>query len=123
MILAAAAVGLLVTIERGHADAAMIFVGLPTLLALAFALAPPARSVHGVVFKGVSIALLLAAVMLHEGAICVVFAAPLVFAVAHGVAAMVQHDRRYAFAIVPVALALGVRRFWRPVCGSRRTRR
>ena len=108
LILAAAAVGLLVTIERGHADAAMIFVGLPTLLALACALAPPARSVHGVVFKGVSIALLLAAVMLHEGAICVVFAAPLVFGVAHGVAAIVEHDRRRAFAIAPIALALGI---------------
>ena len=48
------------------------------------------------VFQVTTIFLLLAAVAAHEGAICVILAAPLVYAVAHGVAALVIHVRTRA---------------------------
>ena len=108
VIVAAAGLGLAVAIGSGHTDSAMLFVGLPTLLAVAITLSPPARSVHGMTFKGLTVAILLSAVVLHEGAICVLFAAPLVYAVGHTVAAIVTHTRKGTYAVVPLALLLGL---------------
>jgi hypothetical protein len=108
LILVVAVAGFGLTVGTGHVDSAMLFVGLPTLLALAIALSPPARSVHGVTFKAISLALLLAAVLLHEGAICVLLAAPLVYACGHLVVALVQASSRRTYVVVPVALALGL---------------
>src|SRR5690606_29659981 len=108
VIVATGGLGLALTIRNERTDTAMMFVGLPTLLALAIVLGPRARSVHGLTFKSVSVALLLTAVLLHEGAICVVLAAPLVFAVAHGVVAAVRRSERSVLAVLPIALALGL---------------
>ena len=108
VILATAAVGMAVTIGQGHQDSAMLFVGLPTLLALAIALSPPARNAYGITAKAITVALLCAAVMLHEGAICVLLAAPLVYAVGLTVAAIVRRSLRGTMAVVPLALLLGM---------------
>jgi hypothetical protein len=106
IVLAVGAIGIVFTIGSGRTDSAMLFVGMPTLLALAVVLSPPARSLHGMTFKGITLGLLLAAVLLHEGAICVLFAAPLVYAVGHIVAAVASVGRRN-YAVVPLALLLG----------------
>jgi hypothetical protein len=108
VVLGVTAAGLTITIQSGHRDSAMLFVGLPALLALAIVLTPPARSAHGLTFKSLSVALLLSAVMLHEGAICVLFAAPLVYAVGHGVTAILKYRHKGTFAVVPLALLLGL---------------
>jgi hypothetical protein len=104
--------GFAMSVATGTTDSALLFVGLPTLLALAIAVSRPARSVHGLTFKGITLGLLLAAVLLHEGAICVLFAAPLVYAVGHIIALVVDIARRRghrgAYAVVPVALLLSV---------------
>ena len=42
---------------RGLADSAMVFIGLPALLALGIALSPPAKGIHGKTFKAVSLSL------------------------------------------------------------------
>ncbi|GIF10251.1 hypothetical protein FHX34_101148 [Actinoplanes teichomyceticus] len=60
-------------------------------------------------FQLTTIALLLAAVALHEGAICVLLAAPLVYAVAHAVTGLVrlaQRGGRYGLAVLPLPLLL-----------------
>ncbi|MBB5866998.1 hypothetical protein F4553_000377 [Allocatelliglobosispora scoriae] len=77
-IVAVAVLAFIAAVETGARDSALLFVGLPTVIALAVAAAKPARSLHGTVFKAITICLMLSAVWLHEGAICVVFAAPLV---------------------------------------------
>ncbi|MFC7479961.1 hypothetical protein ACFQX7_07865 [Luedemannella flava] len=67
VVATAGVVGFVLTVATGRTDSAMLFVGLPTLLALAVVLSPPARSVHGMTFKGITVGLLIAAVLLHEG--------------------------------------------------------
>lgn len=59
-----------------------LFIGLPTLLALALALAPRAKSPMGIVMKGLTIGLLLSGIVLGEGFICILMAAPLFYLVA-----------------------------------------
>jgi hypothetical protein len=93
-----------VTVRAGRADSALLFVVLPTAIAIALALAPGAASAHGKVFRVTTIGLLLSAVALHEGAICVLLAAPLVYGVAHGIALLVQLVRKWR--IAPVLLPL-----------------
>lgn len=61
---------------------AALFVGLPAFLAVLVALAPTPRSVTGMAVKTATLALLVAVVLLHEGAICVLMAAPLFYGVA-----------------------------------------
>ncbi|RLP93619.1 hypothetical protein [Micromonospora sp. CV4] len=94
-------------VRQGHADSAVLFVALPVLLAAALALTPR-RTAHGRVFAATTMALLVAAVALHEGAICVLLAAPLVYAVAHGTTALIRalKDANRAYAIVAVPLLL-----------------
>jgi hypothetical protein len=117
-VLGVGILGLVMAIAAKRTNSAVLFVGLPTALALALTLARPARSVHGLTFRVISIGLLLASVLLHEGAICLIVAAPLVYAVGHCLAAVIQSDRRRAsaFVLVPVALVLsleGVQPDWR----------
>ncbi|WP_328340819.1 hypothetical protein [Micromonospora sp. NBC_00421] len=109
-----AAFGLVVfvaTVRAGRADSALLFVALPTTLAAALTLLP-GRTAHGRVFVLTTIALLLAAVALHEGAICVVLAAPLVYAVSHGATALIRAlrdtSRSYAVLAVPLLLLPGL---------------
>ncbi|QLQ38936.1 hypothetical protein [Micromonospora robiginosa] len=99
------------TVRAGQGDSALLFVALPVLLAATLALTP-GRSTHGRVFTVTTIVLLLAAVALHEGAVCVALAAPLVYAVAHGVTALVhalaKSSRTYAIVAVPLLLLPGL---------------
>jgi hypothetical protein len=120
LVLGVGALGVLLAIVSGRADSAALFVGLPTGLALLLTFTRPARNVHWLTFKAITIGLLLSAVLLHEGAICLIFAAPLVYAIGHGVAALAVSDRRRAGAmvLVPVALVLsleGLQPHWRAV--------
>ncbi|MFI6261674.1 hypothetical protein [Micromonospora sp. NPDC051006] len=98
-------------VRDGRADSALLFVALPVLLAAALALSPGGTA-HGRVFVVTTIALLLAAVALHEGAICVVLASPLVYAVAHGTTALIRlvsrSSRAYAVVAVPLLLLPGL---------------
>ncbi|KWV34689.1 hypothetical protein [Micromonospora rifamycinica] len=100
-----------VTVRDGRADSALLFVALPTTLAAALALLP-GRTAHGRVFVVTTIALLLSAVALHEGAICVILAAPLVYAVSHGTTALIRAlrdtSRSYAVLAVPLLLLPGL---------------
>ncbi|MEU1752522.1 hypothetical protein ABZ436_07695 [Micromonospora matsumotoense] len=99
------------TVRGGRADSALLFVVLPTTLAAALALLP-GRTAHGRVFVITTVALLLAAVALHEGAICVILAAPLVYAVSHGTTALIRAlrdaSRSYAVLAVPLLLLPGL---------------
>lgn len=106
LVIGAAAAGVAITYATGRQDAAILFVGLPALLAVGIALRPPARTLHGAVASGTTFALLLAAMLLQEGAICVVLSAPLVFAVTHGIAAATRRlrGRHHAALLVPLLL-------------------
>jgi hypothetical protein len=114
------------TVRQGRADSALLFVALPALLAMGL-LFVRAETGHGRLFVAVTVLLLVAAVALHEGAICVILAAPLVYAVAHGTLGLVQlvngwlergQGSRRGYALLPVPLLLlpgleGVTPQWR----------
>lgn len=97
-----------VAVHAGRADSALLFVGLPVALAMALAVVP-ARTGHGRVFTCTTIGLLLAAVALREGAICVILAAPLVYLIAHTATWLVGLARRwFALLLVPLLLVAGL---------------
>ncbi|MFC7547895.1 hypothetical protein [Plantactinospora sp. GCM10030261] len=110
LIVAFGVVVFVAAVRTGRADSALLFVGLPALLAAALALTP-GRTTHGRVFSFTTVFLLVAAVALHEGAICVVLAAPIVYAVAHGVTALIRWtvgSSRYPLLVLPLLLASGL---------------
>ncbi|HET8680228.1 MAG TPA: hypothetical protein VFM39_08915 [bacterium] len=77
-------------------ETAVLFIGLPAVLAVVFALTPRARSATGTILKGMTIALLLSALFLGEGLICIVFAAPLFYLVGIVIGATIDYleDKR-----------------------------
>lgn len=56
-----------------------LFIGLPTLLALVLALTPHTKSVTGMILKIMTLLLLLSGILLGEGFICILMAAPLFY--------------------------------------------
>ncbi|GAA1539435.1 SRPBCC family protein [Kribbella lupini] len=113
MVGTAATLAPLAVIKADGLDTAALFVGVPLAIAVLIALAPPAKSLHGLTFRVVTFALLITSAFLHEGAACVLMAAPLVYGVAHFVAELVRQSRireagrRYqaALAIFPLLVA------------------
>jgi hypothetical protein len=104
-------VAFVAAVTTGRQDSALLFVGLPVLLAVVLVLLP-GRTTHGRVFTTTTVVLLLAAVAFHEGAICVVLAAPLVYLVVHLTTMLVQAVRRanrpYVLLPVPLLLLSGI---------------
>lgn len=58
-----------------------LFIGLPALLAILIALTGPGKSATGVILKGMTVLLLLSGIVLAEGFICILMAAPLFYLV------------------------------------------
>lgn len=110
LVLVVAALGVWIAVATDRRDAAVLFVGLPALLALAIALLPPARSLHGAIASITTFALLLAAILMQEGAICVLLSAPLVYAVTHSVAALTRRleRRQQAAFLLPMLVLLSL---------------
>ncbi len=59
----------------------VMFIGLPTMLAVVLALAPPAKTSTGSVMKGITLFLLLVAPLMGEGYLCILIASPLFYLV------------------------------------------
>ncbi|MGH2375595.1 MAG: hypothetical protein ACRDIC_19265 [bacterium] len=98
-LIAALAVGRVaydVLVRHRLQETAALFIGLPAVLAVVFALTPRARSATGAILKGMTIALLLSALFLGEGLICILFAAPLFYLVGIVIGATIDYleDRR-----------------------------
>jgi hypothetical protein len=74
-------------------DSAALYIGLPLLLALGMSLTPETRSAMGATMKGITVALLLSAIVLQEGTICILFAAPIFYGIGAIIAAIVDHAR------------------------------
>lgn len=92
-----AGVGIAAATDR--LDTALLFVGVPCLLAFAIGMVR-GRGGWGQVFQVLTVVLLLAAAVLQEGAICVALTAPLVYGVAGLVYAAAAHERRRSGSLV-----------------------
>lgn len=75
-------------------QSAALFVGAPSLLAIVVILFVSPKSATGVIFKAVTVALLLSALFLWEGMLCIIMAAPVFYAVAGIIGASIDHARR-----------------------------
>ena len=59
----------------------LLFIGIPTVLAVVTALTPKAKSVTGSILKATTIGLLMSGILLGEGFICILMAAPIFYLV------------------------------------------
>lgn len=96
-MVAASAVGslmytLLMHHQLGHSAA--LFLGIPVALAVLLGMAPKAESVTGGIVKGMTFALLIAAPLLREGFLCILFASPLFYLVGIIVGRILDWQRR-----------------------------
>lgn len=86
---------------------ALLFVGIPALLAIILVMAPPTRTLMGGVMRGLTLALLFSGLVLGEGFICILMAAPLFYLFALIVVTIIQWLRkRKGTALTCVALVL-----------------
>lgn len=90
---------------------ALMFIGLPTFLAILLGLAPPPSSITGKITKGITLALMISGILLVEGLICILIAAPiflLVGAIIGGTADYLRNRERrsrlHGFAIAALLL-------------------
>lgn len=79
---AAGAIVYRLVLHVGLGQTGLMFLGVPTVLAIVLALAAPkAKTVTGGILKGITFALLIIAPLLGEGYLCILFAAPLFYLV------------------------------------------
>ena len=97
----------------GHLEqSAMLFIGLPTFLAIFLVLSPRSKSYTGTIMKTIAIFLLMSGTLLGEGFICILMASPLFFAVGAIVGALAdyganrEHHRRHPkmYSLAPLIL-------------------
>lgn len=78
----------------GHVEqTSMMFIGLPALIAICVAAIPTGKSVTGMIMKCMTLFFLLLAVLLIEGAICILMAAPLFYGVGLLIGILVDRSR------------------------------
>lgn len=73
---------------------AALFIGLPSFLAVLVVLSPRAETATQMILKGTTLALLLSGVVLQEGVVCILMAAPLFYAVGLVVGLLVDRSRK-----------------------------
>lgn len=62
-------------------QSSLMFVGLPTVLALLLCAAPPSKTITGSIMKGITMFLLMLAILWIEGFICILMAAPFFYSI------------------------------------------
>ncbi len=76
-------------------QSALLFIGIPLILSLLLAQTPKPKSTTGVIMKGTTLSLLLFGILLFEGLICILMAAPLFYLVAAIIGAIItRHQKR-----------------------------
>jgi hypothetical protein len=81
IVMAAGSLGYRVLVSKHLEQTAALFIGLPAVLAILVALTRPPKSATGVILKAMTLLLLLSGILLGEGFICIVMAAPLFYLV------------------------------------------
>lgn len=86
-----------------------MFIGLPAILAIGVTLLPRPKSVTGMILKILTLFLLLSGVLLGEGFICIVMAAPLVLGVGAVIGLLVDRaNRRASLLALPLIVLTGI---------------
>jgi hypothetical protein len=85
----------------------LLFIGIPATLAVIVAFAPKAKTVTGSIVRAMTIALLISGILLGEGFICIVMAAPLFYLVGIVVGKIVEAGRNARKLTVSCLVLLG----------------
>lgn len=72
----------------------VFFIGLPAVLAVILSLTPKAKSATGMIVKGITLGLLLSGIVLAEGFVCILMAAPLFYLVGILIGVPIDRVRR-----------------------------
>jgi len=75
-------------------QSALLFIGIPLVLSLLLAQTPRPKSITGVIMKGITMSLLLFGILLFEGLICILMAAPLFYLVGSIIAVIAERSRK-----------------------------
>lgn len=96
LVVALAVAGTLYRILKGigYGYTSALFIGIPAILAVIVALAPPAKSLTGTVFRTITFLLLLAGIFAVEGFVCIVMVAPLFYFIGWAVSYPIERSRR-----------------------------
>ena len=96
-------------------QSALMFIGLPTAMAMLIAFLPRASSATGMITKGITLFLLLLGILLIEGFICILMAAPLFYGIGFIVGILVdgarrrkQADQRLRIVVLPVLVLMSL---------------
>ncbi len=94
---------------------ALMFIGLPTALAMLITFLPRSSSATGMIMKGISLFLLLLGILFIEGFICILMAAPFFYAVgfivgifADKARARREFERRFRVVVLPVLVLMSL---------------
>ncbi|MEZ4866122.1 MAG: hypothetical protein R3C14_32700 [Caldilineaceae bacterium] len=79
LALAAARLAQMWLLQHELQQTAALFVGLPTLIAVIITLTARPASLIGMIVTGITIAIVLSALVLGEGIVCLIMAAPLLY--------------------------------------------
>ncbi|MBK1826867.1 hypothetical protein JIN81_07540 [Haloferula rosea] len=97
-----------------YEQTALMFIGLPTLLAVLLAYLPASKTATGMIMRGITLFLLLLGILFIEGFICIVMAAPLFYAIGFIIGIFVDRSRvqrdmnRFRVVILPVLLLMSL---------------
>ncbi len=96
-------------------QSALMFIGLPTALAMLIAFLPRASSATGTITKGITLFLLILGILMIEGFICILMAAPLFYAVGFIVGMFVDRsrarrevERRFRVVVLPLLVLMSL---------------
>ena len=64
---------------RGIDNSALLYIGLPTIIALAFAMTSSSKTIMGSTLKAITFVILISGPLLQEGYICMIMAAPILY--------------------------------------------
>jgi hypothetical protein len=109
-VLALGIVGMVYVLLRrqGLNDSAALYLGIPLILALAVSLLPASKSAMGATMKGMTIALLMSSFVFQEGYICIIFSAPIFYAVGALIAGSIDYARKRKDDKTPRTAAIAV---------------
>jgi hypothetical protein len=91
---AVASLGYRLLVTHGLAETSALFVGIPAILAIVVVFAVSPESSGGVAIKAVTVGLLVSAIFLGEGFLCVIMSAPLFYLVAIAIASGIDTARQ-----------------------------
>lgn len=90
---AMASVGYRLLVSTHVEQTALMFIGLPTMLAVLLSYLPSSKTATGMIFRGITLFLLLLGILLIEGFICILMAAPLFYAIGFIIGIFVDRAR------------------------------